>query len=136
MNSSISLPFSINAEGGIGYTTDAAKMWQDRVTLVVMTRLNERVMRPSYGTNVGLSTFQNINDAMTLIRQSVAYGFTKWLPDLTLSAVNGYIDQVDGNLNLEVLYSINYSNLSQSVTIKTAILSRSGDIILEVNTNG
>lgn len=136
MSSAISLPFSISAEGGIAYTTDLAKIWQDRVVLMVMTKLNERVMRPTFGTNASAVAFQNINDAMTLMRQSIAYGFTQWLNGLTLASVNGYIDPVDNNLTIEVFYNINSSNLSQSVTIKTAILSRSGDIILEVTNNG
>lgn len=131
----ISLPFSINEVGGISYTTDAAKVWQDRVTLVVMTNLNERVMNPTFGSNIGLSVFQNVNDAMTLIQQSVSLAFSRWLTPLTLLSVSGYIDPVDSRLVLEINYKLRDADNGQSVTIKTAILSRAGDVLLEV-TNG
>jgi phage baseplate assembly protein W len=128
----IALPFSINEVGGINYATTEAKIWQDRVLIVVMTNLNERVMNPTFGGNVGLSLFQNINDAMTVIQQSISLAFSRWLLPLTLISVSGYIDPIEARLVLEVNYKLRDSDNGQSVTIKTAILSRAGDVLLEV----
>lgn len=133
MSKAITLPFSLNESGGIGYTKDASKIWQDRVTLVVMTNMNERVMNPTFGSNIGLATFQNINDAMTIIQQAVALAFSQWLTPLTLLSVSGYVDPVDARLVLEINYKLRDADNGQSVTIKTAILSRAGDVLLEVN---
>ena len=128
----ISLPFSIDSSGGIGSTTSIEKIWNDRVILAVMTRTGERVMNPTYGGEAGLTVFQNVNDAMTIIRQSVSVVFSRWLRALSLGSVRGYIDPYDGYLIIEVNYKINESDNEQSVTIKTAILSRSGEVTLEV----
>ena len=54
----ISLPFSFDSSGGVSYTTDNKKMWQDRVVLVVMTLLKERVMRPTFGSSAKATVFE------------------------------------------------------------------------------
>ncbi len=127
----ISLPFSFGSSGEIAFTTDEKKIWQDRVVLVVMTRLRERLMRPSFGTNVQDFTFESMDAAIAYIHQAISVGFSNYLPSLELTDVVGIVDSIDGNLNLEVYYKINVDD-SDLVTIKTAIISRSGDIIQEI----
>ncbi len=127
----MTLPFTIGSNG-VGKTSDVSKIWKDRVYGVVLTSLNERVMNPSFGTQVKAALFSNVNDAINSVRQSVEVGFSSWLTPLTLNSVRGYLDSSDGNLNIEILYSIPGTIDEQSVTLKTAILSRSGEILLEV----
>ena len=131
-NVAITLPFTIGPNG-VNKTEDYSKIWKDRVYGVVLTSFNERVMSPTFGTQVKSSLFENIDDAMAAIRQSIQIGFSKWLSSLTLNSVIGSLDSDEGNLNIEVLYSIPGTINEQSVTLKTDILSRSGDVLLEVN---
>jgi phage baseplate assembly protein W len=131
-NLAITLPFTIGPNG-VNKTEDYSKIWKDRVYGVVLTSFNERVMSPTFGTQVKSSLFENIDDAMAAIRQSIQIGFSKWLSTLTLNSVIGSLDANEGNLNIEVLYSIPGTIDEQSVTLKTDILSRSGDVLLEVN---
>ena len=131
-NLAITLPFTIGPNG-VNKTEDYSKIWKDRVYGVVLTSFNERVMAPTFGTQVKSSLFENIDDAMAAIRQSIQIGFSKWLSTLTLNSVIGSLDANEGNLNIEVLYSIPGTIDEQSVTLKTDILSRSGDVLLEVN---
>lgn len=131
----ISLPFSFDSSGGVSYTTDNKKMWQDRVVLVVMTLLKERVMRPTFGSSAKATVFENVTSALILIRREVEHAFASWLRPLSLTDVKGTIDPTDGNLNIEVTYSLGTTNIYESVTIKTEIISRSGDTLLEI-TNG
>lgn len=88
----ITLPFAFDSFGSVAYTEDEKKIWQDRVVLVVMTSLNERIMRPTFGTTVNATIFENVNDAVSLIQQSVgglfqssyqAYLFKKLMGKLT-----------------------------------------------------
>ena len=127
----ITLPFSIGSTGGIDYTYDEIKIWQDRVLAVVMTNLGERVMNPTFGSDIGATVFQNIDEALTMARQSISIAFTRWLRPLTLISVDGTIDPNTNNLNIEVIYKLRSTEQAQSVTIKTAILSRAGEIIVE-----
>jgi len=129
----ISLPFSFDSSGSVSYTSDEKKIWQDRVVLVVMTRLNERVMRPTFGTEASNSVFQSESTAESIIQQAVAAGFSQWLKPLTLTKVTITIDPADGYLFATVQYRYEKEKNEQSVKIKTAILSRSGDVILEVS---
>lgn len=131
-NLAITLPFTIGPNG-VNKTEDYSKIWKDRVYGVVLTSFNERVMSPTFGTQVKSSLFENIDDAMAAMRQSIQIGFSKWLSTLTLNSVIGSLDADEGNLNIEVLYSIPGTIDEQSVTLKTDILSRSGDVLLEVN---
>ena len=106
-------------------------MWQDRVVLVVMTKLNEKLMRPAFGSKAGSTVFENTTDAMVMIKQGITSAFARWLPDLTLVKVSGYEDKNENALILTVSYSYINSQV-QTVNIKTALINRSGDILLEV----
>jgi phage baseplate assembly protein W len=131
-NQAISVPFSFNSSGSVDYSENLQKIWQDRVVLVVMTRLNEKVMRPTFGSGAGSVVFENLNDAITEIKQAITLAFSKWLADLTLIEVVGYEDPNENLLILEVTYRYNRETLD-TVLIKTALINRSGEVILEVN---
>jgi phage baseplate assembly protein W len=127
------LPFSFDSSGALSYTTDEKKIWQDRVVLVVMTGLTERVMRPTFGSTIGESQFESQTTAESAIQQAISAGFAQWLKPLTLTAVTFTTDPADGYLVATVQYKYEKEKNEQSVKIKTAILSRSGDVILEVS---
>lgn len=129
----ISLPFSFDASGSVSYSSDEKKIWQDRVVLVVMTRLNERVMRPTFGSTASSALFESAAAASNTIKQAVATAFSNWLPDLILTEVVMSTDPTDGYLVAEIRYKYNQNENEQSVKIKTAILNRSGEVIREVN---
>ena len=71
MSKAISLPFSFDANGSIANTDDQKKIIQDRVVLVVMTLIGERVMRPNFGTYTRRTTFENYETAMSLVTQEI-----------------------------------------------------------------
>lgn len=132
MSSAMSLPFGFDANGAVNSTADQKKIIQDRVVLVLLTLISERVMRPSFGTRIKSSSFENVNDALILIRQEAAVGFSNWLPYLSLLSVNGSIDPNDGHLNIVVNYQYGTSTTAETVVVKTDILSRAGEVITEV----
>lgn len=127
----IALPFSFNQSGAVAYTIDEKKIWTDRVVLVLMTKLNERVMRPTFGSEVPSSVFETISGAKTLIQKSVASAFSRWLPSLELISVE--LTEENGELLADITYRYSPEGDEQSVRVKTAILSRSGEVLLEVN---
>lgn len=127
----ISLPFSFDLNGSVAFTSDIKKIWQDRVVLVVMTLIGERVMRPNFGTNARRATFENDPQAITLIQHEVQAGFSKWLPELSLKSVDVSIDTVESILNVTVSYSYGPYDLD-TVTIQSATLQQSGNIVSEI----
>ena len=136
MSTAISLPFNFDGSGSIATTTELGKIWEDRVIITVMTGLGSRVMRPTFGSDVNKVVWENINDALTLIKQSISVAFSRWLTELDLLEVSGYIDPTDGYLVAQVKYNLRTQDLTTTLNIKTAILSRSGDVLLEVASNG
>ena len=129
----ISLPFSFNASGGVSYTQDEKKVWQDRVLLTVMTYLGERLMRLEFGTAINSGLFQSVDDASTLVKGEISSAFTKFLPSLTLKDVVTSVDPIDGNLSFNVIYTYGVpSNVTENVIVKTSIFDRTGTVIAEV----
>jgi phage baseplate assembly protein W len=131
MSSAISLPFAFDADGRVANTADQSKIIQDRIVLVLMTTLTERIMRPAFGSAVRNSSFENPSQASTIVQQAATIAFNNWLPYLTLLSTNASIDS-DGFLNVDIKYKTGPSKSPQTVSVKTAILNRSGDVIVEV----
>lgn len=131
VSAAISLPFSFNSNGAVTTSTDPKKIWQDRVTIAVMTYFGERVMRPSYGSAAKSGVFENADTARALIGEAVAKCFSVWLPQLNLKEVTYTYtsNQIDA---FDVYYSYGGGSITESVTIKTAILSRAAESVLEV----
>jgi len=72
----ISLPFSLSESYGISFTTNQNKIYKDRVFLAVMTGLNERVMRPTYGTQIKTAIFENEAVAIPIVDATVRAAFS------------------------------------------------------------
>lgn len=130
----MSLPFSFDASGGVSYAVSEEKIWQDRVAIVVMTKLNERVMRPTFGSAVPNTVFENLSTAFTLSKQAIEASFVSWLPQLTLVSVTGEVDNTQSALFIQITFKYREED-ETTVRLRTAILNRAGETILEV-TNG
>lgn len=129
----ISMPFSFDSSGAVSYTRDIRKIWQDRVVMVIMTKLRERIMRPAFGSEVHEFIFESEETATAELQGAVSVAFAKWLPALQLLGVDVSKDPLDQYIVVDVRYKYDPKLEGQSVKIKTAILTRSGDTILEVN---
>jgi phage baseplate assembly protein W len=127
----ISYPFKFNEIGGIEYSTDRTKIWKDRIASLCLTQIGERVMLPNFGTRIPESAFENEFDAVEACRTSVAEAFAKWMPELIFLDVSGDLDPDTNQLSLEIYYN-DPSGTPNSVNLRTAILTRFGDIIKEV----
>ena len=129
----ITMPFSFDSSGAVAYTKDIKKIWQDRVVMVIMTKLRERIMRPAFGSEVHEYIFETEQAASSEVRGAISVAFSKWLPSLQLLDVQVSRDPLDQYMVVDVYYKYDPKVEGQSVKIKTAILTRSGDTILEVN---
>lgn len=124
----ISLPFSISESYGISFTTNENKIWKDRVFLAVMTGLNERVMRPNYGTQIKTAIFENEAVAIPLVDATVRESFSQWLPTLVLQDL--YIELDLNTMHLDITISYKLPNeTTDEVKISTGTFTRSGDLL-------
>ena len=124
----ISLPFSISESYGISFTTNENKIYKDRVFLAVMTGLNERVMRPNYGTQVKTAIFENEAIAIPIVDATVRESFSQWLPTLVLQDL--YIELDLNTMHLDITISYKLPNeTTDEVKISTGTFTRSGDLL-------
>ena len=130
MERAIILPFSVDASGSILSSNDPAKIWKTRVLKAVMTHMGERVFRSKYGGTIKSALFETADAADTLIRASVRTSFTSYLKQLSLIDIKTAMDSQLGTLSVTIYYQLPNGE-SDQVSIKTGILTRSGDVIQE-----
>jgi phage baseplate assembly protein W len=102
----IALPFSIDSFGNISKSDTPQKFWGDKVKSVVGTAIQERVMRPTFGTRIPFSVFDNQEDATIRIQSTVEKAFDEWLPLLNLGEVSVTSGDVTGELKVLITYSL------------------------------
>lgn len=102
----ISLPFSIDPYGKVAQTTDQTKIWADKVRSVIGTALRERVMRPTFGTDIPSAVFETQEDADGRILELVSTSFNTQLPRLDLQSVSNSFDQYSGTLTVDITYAL------------------------------
>lgn len=127
----ISYPFKFSASGTVGTTSDRTKILKDRIILMCLTQIGERLMLPTYGTTVPSTVFENEYEAATAAKQSIVEGFSKWFPDLVFKDLQADLDTDTSDLTLEIHYNDPEGN-PQTVGLRTALFTRYGDIIEEV----
>lgn len=122
----ISLPFSIDPYGKITQTTEQTKIWADKVRSVIGTGLRERVMRPTFGTDIPSLVFENQEEADGRIQELVASSFNSQLPRLELQGVSNTYDSYSGTLNVEVTYALPNEEV---VTTTIGLIVVSGNLV-------
>lgn len=116
----ISLPFGISDFGGVSSTTSQEKIWADRVRSVVGTSVQERVMRPAFGTDVPRSLFETEEVMRTKIEEEVAQAFTSYLPLLTLSSISTEFDSRTDVITATIIYELpNEEEATVSIGVAT-----------------
>lgn len=106
LESAISLPFSIDSYGRVTKTTDQSKIWADKVRSVIGTAVKERVMRPTFGTDIPSAVFENQEDSVGRIQEVVSTSFSEQLPQLTLEQVDNSYDEYSGTLTVSITYAL------------------------------
>lgn len=102
----ISLPFSINARGGITSTTSQSKIWSDRVRSAIGTVRGERLFRAGYGALFPLDVLNTEDAVKESIIQDISETFAATLPALTLDEVIIGPGEGSETLYIEVVYSL------------------------------
>ena len=122
----ISLPFTIDAYGKVAQTTDQAKIWADKARSVVGTAVRERVMRPTFGTDIPSAVFENDTDADGRIRELVSSSFNTQLPQLNLQDVTSTFDTYSGTLTVTITYGLPNQEV---VSTTVGLIAISGNLI-------
>lgn len=127
----IAIPFRFNEFGQVDITTDESKYWKEQILLTIMTRFSERILRPDFGSAIGDSLFESPEIAAETSVRTINTAFNTWLPRLTLTEIVPEFNESTGFLEVTIFYTLP-SGESDTVTVNTAILNRTGEIIEEI----
>jgi phage baseplate assembly protein W len=123
------LPFGVDPQGRIAFTTDPRQVLRNRVLSIIGTGIGERVMRPEYGTPLADMLFEGDDEVTTsIIIDDIRRAIEEYEPGVLIQDVfPTTTDGLDGIINLNVTYSAANSPLETvSVPVNTAVLYRGG----------
>ncbi|WP_274916905.1 GPW/gp25 family protein [Streptomyces sp. WZ-12] len=88
MSQQLAVPFALDKTGKIAAIENRDRQTSQRVRAVVATGLNERVMRPDFGTDLGPFLFE-VNDSVTrqAIRHAVQESLDRWEPNAIIKGI-------------------------------------------------
>lgn len=120
VETALTFPFSIDDYGNVLYTTNQQEIWAARVKSVVGTVLGERVMRPTFGTDMKTVFFNTRDAAEETIKKEVTRVFASYLPLLTLEETSVEFSEFSSEANVLITYTLpNLIEVQTSVGIVT-----------------
>jgi hypothetical protein len=127
MSVAITFPYTIDPNGVAQYTKSATKIYVDRVLTLLSYYVGQRPMLPTYGVDWSKSLFENDSNAQVAIPLAISEAIGKWIPEVSVTAVDFVGDSTDGTENVIVSLKLPDDTLT-SLTINTGTISYSGTI--------
>ena len=127
MSVAITFPYTIDPNGVAQYTQSATKIYVDRVLTLLSYYVGQRPMLPTYGVDWSKSLFENDSNAQVAIPLAISEAIGKWIPEVSVTAVDFVGDNTDGTENVIVSLKLPDDTLT-SLTINTGTISYSGTI--------
>jgi phage baseplate assembly protein W len=127
MSVAITFPYTIDPNGVAQYTQSATKIYVDRVLTLLSYYVGQRPMVPTYGVDWSKSLFENDSNAQVAIPLAISEAIGKWIPEVSVTAVDFVGDSTDGTENVIVSLKLPDDTLT-SLTINTGTISCSGTI--------
>lgn len=123
----ISYPFYLDTFGKITATSDQDKIYMDRVLTLLSTAVYQRIMRPTYGTDIPRALFETGDDYRLAIKEAITRAVALFLPVLKIINIDISDPDVDGVSKVTVLLSFP-NGTTNTVTIASNLLSNDGTI--------
>ena len=125
----LKFPLQLSPYGNFVSTSSYAEIWQQRVTSTVATQLGTRVMRPTFGGEIGNHVFENMQNSDNLLQEKIRAIFGKHFPDLFLDQVEIVSDDNSATLTATIWFSLpNRESTSTKVGIDgTSLYERQFD---------
>jgi len=106
----VSLPFSVGANGSVESSSSEEKIWKDRIISALMTRKGERVRRNQYGTGIAAVSLSTVREAQEETRKEIADVFRILLSPLTLSTVTFNVTEDSSTIDVSISYWLPSAN--------------------------
>jgi phage baseplate assembly protein W len=111
------------------YTTN--KQTHENLKTLLLTRIGERYLQPSYGTNLLNIIFEpNLVDLKPEIQDLISVPISYWLPYINIISIDITTNEDDPNMNHDVKISITYS-VDNFATNTITVLASQSNITVE-----
>ena len=120
----VSLPFALNSYGAINITASQSKIWSDRVLSVIGTLVGERVMQPTFGTEIAQGLFTSTQRMEEVIPVEVEKAFATYLQELTLVDTIIDSDPENGSIYVDIVYGLPNDEQTNTVVALVAIAGK------------
>jgi phage baseplate assembly protein W len=104
-NVTISFPFAIGNGGNVKTISSEESTNALRVRSVIGTLKGERVMRPTFGSDVSKRVFESYKELSSAIAEDVRLAFAQWLYGLSLIDVVVGALEFDGTIQVHIKYT-------------------------------
>lgn len=112
------------------YTTN--QIHTARLKTLILTRKGERILQPTYGTNLLDILFEpNVNELTEDIIEILEGAINFWLPDLQIENINVVTNENDPTLIHQIQITIEYSSDDLQANAITVSLTETGNVQVE-----
>ena len=112
------------------YTTN--QIHTARLKTLILTRKGERILQPTYGTNLLDILFEpNVNELTEDIIEILEGAINFWLPDLQIENINVVTNENDPTLIHQIQITIEYSSDDLQTNAITVSLTETGNVQVE-----
>jgi phage baseplate assembly protein W len=127
VSSAINYPFTLDNFGVLTSTTNANKIYLDRVLTLLSTNVGQRPMLPEYGIDWTVALFENEGDARAATPGALRAAISRWIPDVRVNNIT-MRDQQDGieYIDIELVLP---DNTVTTLPVNTATLNIDGTVI-------
>lgn len=127
VSSAINFPFTLDTFGVLIPTTEANKIYLDRVLTLLSTNVGQRPMLPEYGIDWKVALFENEGDAKAAVPGALRAAIARWIPDVEVNSIT-MKDQQDGieYVNIELVLP---DNTVTTLPVSTATFNLDGTVI-------
>jgi phage baseplate assembly protein W len=127
VSSAINFPFTLDPDGVLIPTTNANKIYLDRVLTLLSTNVGQRPMLPEYGIDWSVALFENEGDAKAATPGALTAAIVRWIPDVRVSKIT-MKDQQDGieYVNIDLILP---DNTVATLPVSTATFNLDGTVI-------
>ena len=119
----LACPIHTNAQGSFQLSNGNRNL-EEAITIILRTRLGERVYRPNFGSRLSELVFEPMNtETLSLIRLYVREALEIWEPRIDLLDILTEPDPSSGQVNITILYQPKDSYDSRSIVYPFYLMS-------------
>lgn len=105
MPAAIRIPFGVGPTGRIGRADEDYDVANQYLKNLLLTRISERIMRPTYGSRVRDQVFERIDELLYQeIEGDIRDAVREWEPAISIYKID--LDNTESTLEIDILYTL------------------------------